>query len=142
MELPKDLLIFSPLMVTHALCSHHWAKPHPAARDWACSFSWWGKRRSIPPAWMSKVSPRYLRAMAEHSKCQPGRPRPYGVGQEAVAGSEALAAFHKAKSCGLRLSEASSSTVVRFSNCWRVSSPYWGKERTSKYTLPSSPVYA
>src|ERR1035438_4074130 len=28
--------------------------------DCAISFSWWGKIRSTPPAWISRVSPRYL----------------------------------------------------------------------------------
>src|SRR3989304_6320867 len=31
--------------------------------------------RSWPPPWMSSGWPRYLRDMAEHSMCQPGRPR-------------------------------------------------------------------
>src|ERR1039457_2230492 len=42
--------------------------------DCAISFSWWGKIRSTPPAWISSVSPRYLMAITEHSMCQPGRP--------------------------------------------------------------------
>ena len=75
-ELPSDLLIFSPEVVIQALWSQYDANGSPAARDWACSFSWWGKRRSTPPPWMSKAGPRYLRAMAEHSMCQPGRPGP------------------------------------------------------------------
>lgn len=42
--------------------------------DWANSLSWWGKRRSNPPPWMSMDSPRMEPAMAEHSICQPGLP--------------------------------------------------------------------
>ena len=42
-------------------------------------------------------APRYRRAMAEHSMCQPGRPSLQGEGQE---GSPGLAAFHSAKSSG------------------------------------------
>ena len=42
----------------------------------ATSFSWCGKTRSMPPPWMSKTSPRCFQLMAEHSMCQPGRPRP------------------------------------------------------------------
>ena len=72
----------------------------PAARDWAISFSWWGKRRSRPPPWMSKASPRNLWLMAEHSRCQPGRPFPKGASHEADAGSEGLGAFQRAKSLG------------------------------------------
>ena len=49
---------------------------------------------------MSKAGPRYFVAMAEHSRCQPGRPRPHGVGHD---GSPGLAAFHSAKSRGSRL---------------------------------------
>ena len=75
-ELPSDLLIFSPAVVIQALCIQYDANGWPAARDCACSFSWCGKRRSTPPPWMSKAAPRYLPAMAEHSMCHPGRPRP------------------------------------------------------------------
>ncbi len=39
--------------------------------------------------------------MAEHSRCQPGRPGPHGVSQN---GSPGLAAFHSAKSRGSRFS--------------------------------------
>ena len=60
-----------------------------------------GTPKSAPPPWMSKGSPRYLRLMAEHSMCQPGRPMPQGLSQ---AGSPGLAAFfHRAKSSGSRL---------------------------------------
>ena len=41
--------------------------------------------------------------MAEHSRCQPGRPRPHGVSQDAVSGSPSLCAFQSAKSRGSRL---------------------------------------
>ena len=44
--------------------------------------------------------PRYLVAMAEHSRCQPGRPGPHGVSQD---GSPGLAPFHRVKSRGSRL---------------------------------------
>ena len=56
--LPRDLDIFSPLVVTQALWTQWRAKPQPAPWDWACSFSWCGKRRSMPPPWMSNSSPR------------------------------------------------------------------------------------
>ena len=52
---------------------------------------------------MSKAGPRYFVAIAEHSRCQPGRPRPHGVGQDAVSGSPSLCRFHSAKSRGSRL---------------------------------------
>ena len=132
--MPSDLLIFSPAVVIHALCSQYDANASPAARDWACSFSWWGKRRSTPPPWMSKAAPRYLRAIAEHSMCQPGRPGPYGDGQAAVSGSDSfLWPFHSAKSRGSRLPRGSASPAGSMSSIrCRVSSPYAGHDRTSK----------
>src|ERR1700691_6327293 len=96
-ELPSDLLIFSPPVRTRRLCIQYLAKPSPAEADWASSFSWCGKIRSSPPPWMSNVGPRYLVDMAEHSRCQPGRPGPHGVSQK---GSPGLWLFHKAKSRG------------------------------------------
>ena len=132
-ELPSDLLIFSPLVVIQALCIQYDAKPCPAARDWACSFSWCGNRRSTPPPWMSKASPRYLPAIAEHSMCQPGRPRPQGEGQDAVVGSDSLRPFHSAKSRGSRLPRGSASCAASMSSTfWWVSSPYAGHDWTSK----------
>jgi hypothetical protein len=134
--LPSDLLIFAPDWVTQPLCSQNRAKGYPAARDWACSFSWCGKRRSRPPPWMSNSSPRYRWAIAEHSRCQPGRPRPNGVDQEAVAGSVGLAAFHSAKSRGSCLDSspagAPSGAGTMSSSRWLVSEPYSGNDRTSK----------
>jgi hypothetical protein len=38
--------------------------------------------------------------MAEHSMCQPGRPRPYAESQLESAGSSGFARFHSAKSSG------------------------------------------
>ena len=49
---------------------------------------------------MSNSAPRYLWAIAEHSRCQPGRPDPHGVSH---CGSPGLAPFHSAKSRGSRL---------------------------------------
>ena len=40
---------------------------------------------STPPTWMSIVSPKIFIAMAEHSKCHPGRPGPKGLGQYIMA---------------------------------------------------------
>ena len=133
-ELPSDLLIFSPEVVIQALCIQYDANGRPAARAWACSFSWWGKRRSTPPPWMSNAGPRYLPAIAEHSMCQPGRPGPQGAGQAAVAGSVSfLWPFQSAKSRGSRLPRGSASVAGSMSSrpC-RVSSPYAGHDRTSK----------
>lgn len=129
-ELPRDLDIFSPLMVTQALCTQYLANSSPKALACAISFSWCGKIRSSPPPWMSNAGPRYLWAMAEHSRCQPGYPRPHGVSQ---LGSPGFAAFHMAKSRGSRLPVSPTPD-----GCWRLSSSwldswrYSGKDRTSK----------
>ena len=133
-ELPSDFDIFSPAVVIQALCSQYDANGWPAARDWASSFSWWGKRRSTPPPWMSNAGPRYFAAIAEHSMCQPGRPGPYGDGQAAVSGSSAFfQPFQSAKSRGSRLPRGSASSAASMSSILcRVSSPYDGQERTSK----------
>src|SRR5690554_7242426 len=78
-KLPRDLDIFSlftrmaPACIQ--VCTNLWPVAHS---DWAISFSWCGNSRSGPPPWMSKVSPRHLVDMAEHSMCQPGRPSPQG----------------------------------------------------------------
>src|SRR3954469_18546941 len=131
--LPSDLLIFSPAVVIQALCIQYVANGWPAARDWACSFSWWGKRRSTPPPWMSNEPPRYLLAIAEHSMCHPGRPRPHGDGHEAVDGSVDLWPFQSAKSRGSRLPRGSASSAGSMSAIdWCVSSPYAGQDCTSK----------
>src|SRR4051812_23957157 len=91
------------------LCSQYFANVLPVTDSlWASSFSWCGNIKSSPPPWMSKVSPRYLIDIAEHSMCQPGRPGPQG---DSHVGSPGLAAFHSAKSAGLRLPLPVSSRV-------------------------------
>src|SRR4051794_8492867 len=116
-EFPRDFDILSPLRVTQALCTQYFANSSPKALAWAISFSWCGKIRSIPPPWMSKVAPRYLVDMAEHSRCQPGRPGPHGVSQD---GSPGLAPFHRVKSrgsCLVPVSSASSAGRIASSRC-------------------------
>src|SRR5512139_1105329 len=77
---PRDLDIFSLLMLTNPLWIQYRAKGFPvAASDCEISFSWCGKMRSLPPPWMSKDSPRYFWLITEHSICHPGRPFPQGV---------------------------------------------------------------
>ena len=105
MKLPSDFDIFSPSTWRKPLCSQTLAITGvpKQQRDCATSFSWCGKIRSMPPAWMSKVRPRCLADMAEHSMCQPGRPAaamPAGDGQD---GSPGFAGFHRTKSRGERL---------------------------------------
>ena len=73
---------------------------------------------------MSNVGPRYLVDIAEHSRCQPGRPGPHGVSQD---GSPGLAPFQSAKSRGSRLWLSSTSSAARMcSSRWPDSSPYSG----------------
>src|SRR6478736_2400727 len=129
-EFPRDFDILSPLRVTQPLCTQYFAKSSPKALAWAISFSWCGKIRSMPPPWMSKALPRYLCAIAEHSRCQPGRPRPHGVSQ---LGSPGLADFHMAKSRLSRLPVSlSPEGWRRSSRSWLESSRYPSYERTSK----------
>jgi len=63
--------------------------------DCAISLSWCGNAKSLPPEWMSILSPNMALAMTEHSMCHPGRPGPHGDGQD---GSPCLEAFQRAKS--------------------------------------------
>jgi hypothetical protein len=100
--LPTDLAIFSSPNRIMPLCIHSRASgfPRPASVC-AISFSWWGNIRSEPPPWMSKSSPRIASAIAEHSMCQPGRPRPHG--ESHAVSSPGFCAFHSAKSSGSRL---------------------------------------
>ncbi len=73
--------------------------------------------------------------MAEHSRCQPGRPGPHGVGQD---GSPGLAPFHSVKSRGSRLPTPADSPCCTSSRRWPDSWPYSGNELTEKYTSPAS----
>ena len=49
------------------------------------------------PVWISRFGPKIALAMALHSICQPGRPRPHGDSHDGSPGREF---FHKAKSAG------------------------------------------
>src|SRR3546814_8854945 len=100
--LPTDLDILAPPNSSMPLYSHQRAKTLPPCAHSLCaiSFSWCGNCRSMPPAWMSMVSPRCAAAIAEHSMCQPGRPRPHGESQPGRSEDEG---FHNTKSPGLRL---------------------------------------
>ena len=94
----------------------------------------------MPPQWRSKVSPRYFMLMAEHSRCQPGRPRPKGASQCAHSGSSDFA-FQSTKSRAFSLSYLSVSTrapalMPSTSRCER--RPYSGNDAMRKYTLPSA----
>ena len=77
-SLPSDFDIFSPVNRSIPLCIQTRANPRPAAHDCARSFSWCGKTRSRPPPWIQNSGPSSFSAIAEHSMCQPGRPRPQG----------------------------------------------------------------
>ena len=99
--LPTDFDIFSLSSCSSPLCSQMRANSRPAACDCARSFSWCGNTRSRPPRWMSKPGPRNFSAIAEHSMCQPGRPRPHGESHH--VSSPSLFAFQSEKSRGSRL---------------------------------------
>ena len=105
-----DFDIFSPPNWRIPLCIQSRANSRPAPRDWAISFSWCGKTRSSPPPWISNTRPRCFSAIAEHSMCQPGRPRPHGDSHH--VSSSGLLPFHNAKSRGssLRVFGSCSST--------------------------------
>src|SRR5690348_16468148 len=100
-KLPSDFDILAPSTCRKPLCIQTLAMTGAwnAQRDCAISFSWCGNTRSMPPPWMSKVSPRCLQLIAEHSMCQPGRPAvamPQGDGHP---GSPGFDGFHRTKSC-------------------------------------------
>ena len=100
-KLPSDFDIFSAFTFTKPLCIHVFTNLEPqAAQVCAISFSWCGNLRSIPPPWMSKWSPKSATDIAEHSMCQPGRPRPQGLSQP---GSSGGLGFHSTKSPASRL---------------------------------------
>ncbi len=104
---PTDLDIFSAESSSIPLCIQIRASGLPrAACVCAASFSWCGKTRSMPPPWMSNSTPSSASAIAEHSMCQPGRPRPHGASQE--VSSPSFHAFQSAKSSGSSFSEAPS----------------------------------
>jgi hypothetical protein len=133
--LPTDFAIFSSPNWSIPLCIHSRDSGLArAASVWAISFSWWGKIRSLPPPCTSKSTPRIPSAIAEHSMCQPGRPRPQGASQ--AVSSPSFCAFHSAKSCAdsLRSSRrSSSSSVCTMSSSLRFESfPYSGNEGTRK----------
>ncbi|MNS85237.1 hypothetical protein D3C72_1190970 [compost metagenome] len=107
-KLFNDLDIFSPLIRIMPQCIQALAYCLPVAASlWAISFSWCGNSRSLPPPWMSKLSPRQQVDITEHSMCQPGRPGPHGDSQ---LGSPGLTPFHSTKSSGSCLA---SSTSIR-----------------------------
>src|SRR5947208_1232953 len=109
-KLPTLLLIFSPSTCKKPLCIQKFAitLEWNAQHDCAISFSWCGKTRSMPPPWISNVSPRCFHDIAEHSMCQPGRPgdlMPDGDGHD---GSPGFDGFHRTKSMASRLYGATS----------------------------------
>ena len=105
--LPTLLAIFSPLICSIPLCIQIRDSSVPRAlRVCAASFSWCGKVRSLPPLWISNPTPSTSSAIAEHSICQPGRPRPHGASH--AVSSPGFWAFHSAKSSGSSFSSAPS----------------------------------
>ena len=107
--LPSDFDIFWFSTSRCSKCTQKRANGWPVAHSLcAISFSWCGKIRSMPPAWMSIGGPPSSRsAIAEHSMCQPGRPGPTPASQ---VGSPGLVAFHSTKSRASSFSYSSEST--------------------------------
>ena len=100
-RLPRDLDILVPSRPTRPTWSQCRTKGRPVTdSDWAVSHSWWGKTRSRPPPWTSRVSPSSRRARAEHSMCHPGRPGPHRDSQDGSSGRDGC---HSTKSRGCRL---------------------------------------
>ena len=104
---PSDLCISAPPSSSMPLCIQIRANGRPTARDCAISFSWCGNTRSSPPPWIKNSGPSVFSAMAEHSMCHPGRPRPHGESHH--VSSSGLFAFQRAKSRG--------SSFSRFGSC-------------------------
>ena len=121
-KLPRLFDIFSPSTWRWPLCIQTLAMTGVPKQQRLCaiSFSWCGNTRSMPPPWMSKVSPRCCQLIAEHSRCQPGRPRPHGLSQPGSAGADG---FHSTKSVGTALVGRDlgrgSRRSARRCPCWR-----------------------
>ena len=139
-RLPSDFDILVPSRPTSPTWSQWRTKGRPVTdSDWAVSHSWWGKTRSRPPPWTSRVSPSSRRASAEHSMCHPGRPGPHRDSHGGSSGSEGC---HRTKSRGWRLlgssgfppfSAARASMVAGSQMAHRAEAE---KVVTSKYTAP------
>src|SRR6201997_446774 len=104
-KLPSDFAIFLPSTCRKPLCIQKSAitGEWKAQRVCAIYFLGCGNTRSMPPPWMSNVSPKCFHAIAEHSICQPGRPSalmPDGDGHD---GSPGFDGFHSTKSVLPRL---------------------------------------
>src|SRR5581483_2901476 len=128
-SLPSDFDIFSPAKLSIPFCVQMRANSCPSALDCASSFSWWGKTRSSPPPWISNAGPKASSAIAEHSMCQPGRPRPQGESHD--VSSPGLFAFQSAKSRGSFFSGFGSCSST-WSGRWPESRPYCGSRATEK----------
>ncbi len=108
-----------------------------------------GRRLRLRDLVLSVAMPNLLMAssdIAEHSRCQPGRPRPNGASQAApTCSSIGSARFQRAKSRGSSFAYSSLATrAPTFSSrrSSRDSRPYVGNFPIAKYTEPSSPLYA
>src|SRR5574337_1486287 len=107
--------------------------------DWAISFSWCGNIRSRPPPWISKLLPKYLRLIAEHSMCHPGLPLPHGLSHDGSSSEN----FHNAKSSGSFFVSSTSTRApdTNSSVFFLESFPYSLNFKTEKYT-PFLEAYA
>ena len=132
-SVPARLLIFSPPISSQPQWIQ-WRTNGTPVTDSLCaiSHSWCGNLLSGPPVWMSSVSPRYLRDIAEHSMCQPGKPSPHG--ESHLTSRSGPAAFQSVKSAWWRLRGSTSSwrwPALSWSRLLRDSRPYEGKLSTA-----------
>ena len=119
------------------------ANGHSPVATWPshAPISWCGKIRSEPPPETSNPGPRWRSAIAVHSTCQPGRPRPKGDSQD---GSPGRSPRQSSQSSGLRLPARPGSPPRSAKSRRMVSSSYpeiapnLGAAATEKYT--SSPI--
>ena len=74
---PRDFDILSPSNISQPPCiqKRTQGRTPSAFSDCAISLVWCTGMWSTPPVWMSNCSPRYFVLIAEHSMCQPGKPR-------------------------------------------------------------------
>ena len=109
--LPTDLAIFSPVNWIMPLCIQIRASSCPrAARVWAASFSWWGKRG--PSRRRGCRSRRRAAARPSPSTRCASRAGPAPQGESQTVSSPCLCAFHSAKSSGSSLRSAPSTPLA------------------------------
>jgi hypothetical protein len=90
--LPSDFDILRAVHVEHAVVQPEAGEGRAAMRAFALrDFVLVVRELQVDAAaWMSMVSPNVASHIAEHSMCQPGRPRPQGESQPGRSGGRGL----------------------------------------------------